>query len=375
MKELVTICILGDICSAWGFRESFDLGDESKVFGDVLPLLQQADYTVANLECPLSLRGTPAQKTGPRLRGKPSDLQVLKRAGIKAVSLANNHILDYGQDAFLDTIQGLRTEKINFFGAGADPKAAKAPLIVEIKGWKIGFLSFAEEEFSIVSDKRGGAHLFDPYTAFAEISETRSRCDYLILLYHGGIEHYPLPSPLLQKKCRSMVSSGADLVLCQHSHCIGTLEDYKGGKILYGQGNAVFGIREGKMQWNLGMLAELSLAPGKTELSFRVFVAKQDGIVLYEGESERLEQMYEDSARLGDSSYIQNQWDTFCLRQEPGYVAELMGWGRAKNKLNRLCGNILVKRLSRKKKMISMNLIRCDSHREVIQRILETSQK
>lgn len=374
-KETIQINILGDICPAWGFRESFDRGDEEKIFGDILPLLQQADFTVANLECPLSERGAPAKKTGPCLRGKPSDVQLLKRAGIRAVSLANNHILDYGQDAFSDTLNCLNSSGVQFFGAGANPEEAKAPLIVSIKGWNIGFISFAEEEFSIVSEHRGGANLFDPYTAFDQIRSARDQCDYLVLLYHGGIEHYELPSPLLQKKCRAMVKNGADLVLCQHSHCIGTLERYETGNILYGQGNAIFGARSGNTRWNTGSLVEIAFSDAGSELSLRVFEAGPEGISLSSCEREHLKRLEAESVKLEDPEYIREKWDEFCLRQEPDYMAELLCWNRVKNKLNRIFGNFFVRRIHRKKKMISMNLIRCDSHREVVQRILEISQK
>src|SRR5690606_27860319 len=77
---------------------------------------------------------------------------------------------------------------------------------------------------------------------------------------HGGIEHYEYPSPRLQRVCRSMVRHGADLVLCQHSHLIGTVEKYRGGEILYGQGNAIYGYRPGNHAWNTGLLVSVNLS-------------------------------------------------------------------------------------------------------------------
>ena len=376
MKNVITINILGDICPAWGFRKSFDEGDEAKIFGNVLPLLQESDLTIANLECPLSDRGSPATKTGPCLRGKLSDMSVLKRAGVDVVSLANNHILDYGQEAFFDTLEAAQREGILTVGAAQNLTAAKTPLIIERDYLKIGLLSFAEEEFSIASDSRGGASLFDPYCAFDEIAEARKKCDYLIILYHGGIEHYELPSPLLQKKCRKMIQSGADLVLCQHSHCIGSFETYQDGAILYGQGNAVFGKRDGNSRWNQGMLVSIELTKSTHNVTFRVFEANDSGISILPNEAERIEQMKELSARLNDPDYIREKWNVFCCKQEAGYIPELLGWGRIRNKLNRTLKNRLVNILiNRHRKMVTMNLIRCDAHREVVQTLLENSQK
>ncbi len=101
IKETITVSIMGDICPDWGFPDSFALGNPEKVFGDVLPLIREADYAIANLECPASNVGVPIKKTGPNLRCRKSDIAVLKKAGLDAVSLANNHIYDYGETALL----------------------------------------------------------------------------------------------------------------------------------------------------------------------------------------------------------------------------------------------------------------------------------
>lgn len=375
MRKEIHISILGDICPARGFRIGFDREDEALIFGDVLPFLQQADVTIANLECPLSNYGHPATKTGPCLSGKESDAVVLNKAGIDVVSLANNHILDYGQDAFVRTLEALDTASVAHFGAAKDPETAKAPFFVRKNGWTLGILAFAEEEFSIVSEDRGGAHLFDPYLAFDQIRDVRKQCDYLLILYHGGIEDYEYPSPLLQKKCRKMVEAGADLVICQHSHCIGTLESYQNGTILYGQGNAIFGRIEGDSKWNQGLLVTLILSEEGSSISYSAFEAGVDGIMLMPDSDKRIERMRTDSEKLSDPQFVKNQWDKFCTKREAACIPELIGWGRIRNKANRLLKNRLVNYfISKRKKMVMMNLIRCDAHREVIQTILENSQ-
>lgn len=378
MKERVQLQILGDICPDWGFRKSFDEGNDAAIFGDLLPLLQQADFTLANLECPLSDKGQKATKTGPCLRGKASDMAVLKRAGIDAVSLANNHILDYGQEAFLDTLEQAKRYEILTVGANVNAEAARKPLFVEKKGVKIGVLAFGEEEFNAAYETSGGANLFDPYCSLDDIKAAKSNCDYLIVLYHGGIEHYELPSPLLQKKCRKMVQCGADLVLCQHSHCIGTYENYQNATILYGQGNAIFGRFEGKHRWNRGLLVTVELGDGQAEVSYRVFEAQKDGVCLLPEtqETERLSQLKRDSENLDDPQYIKTNWDAFCEKQASEYLPTLFCWGRIRNKLNRVLKNKMVDIFVKKRgKMVAMNLVRCDAHREVVQTILENSQK
>lgn len=378
MKEQLQIQILGDICPAWGFRNSFDEENEGKIFGDILPLLQNADIAIANLECPLSEKGKRAVKTGPCLRGKSSDMAVLKRAGLDVIGLANNHVLDYGQDAFEDTMQLAKQHDILTVGAASNADGAKKTLFFEKNGWRIGLLAFGEEEFNVAYEASGGANLFDPYRSLEEIAEAKKNCDYLIVLYHGGIEHYELPSPQLQKKCRAMVRAGADVVLCQHSHCIGTYEKYQDATILYGQGNAIFGRAEGKQRWNLGLLVSIRLSEELKEISFHVFEAKTDGIAFLPQEANllRLEQMKKDSERIDDQAYLKERWDAFCAKQEAEYFPMLLCWGRILNKANRIVGNRLAKHfVHKRKKMVAMNLIRCDAHREVAQTVLENSQK
>ena len=377
MKQPIRLEILGDINTDWGWRESFDAGNPVPIFGDVMDVLKGSDFAVANLELPLTESNNPSTKTGPCLRGKTSDLSVLKKAGLSALSLANNHILDFGVQGLLDTLSAAEAECVPTFGAAKTAKDAARPLITLIKGWRIGFLSFAEEEFNIAYNNAPGANLFDPYCSLEQIHAAKAQCDYLAVLYHGGIEHYEYPSPFLQKKCRAMVRAGADLVLCQHSHCIGTEESYHGATILYGQGNAIFG--RGKTEdWNTGMLVTVDLTEEKTTVSYRIFEAGERGIsfVSEEKNAARLQKMAEQSACLSDEAELKKKWDAFCRTQTPEYLPMLFCWGRVRGKLNRIFkGKPVEYLIGRRKKMIAMNLVRCDAHRDVVQTILENTQK
>lgn len=371
------IAILGDICPSWGYRELFDRHAAEQIIGDVAFELRSADLTVANLEAPATDKLTKSTKSGVCLRCKPDDIAIIKEFGISVLSLANNHILDYGEEGLLDTLSNTEKAGVPVFGAGNTAKDAAKPFYAQIADRTIGFLSFAEEEFNIAHNDTSGANLFDPYCSLEQIHAAKAQCDYLAVLYHGGIEHYEYPSPLLQKKCRAMVRAGADLVLCQHSHCIGTEERYHGGTILYGQGNAIFG--RGKTEdWNTGMLVTVDFTEEKTTVSYRVFEAGEQGIsfVSEEKNAARLQKMAEQSACLSDEAELKKKWDAFCKTQTPEYLPMLFCWGRVRGKLNRIFKGKPVERLiGRRKKMIAMNLVRCDAHRDVVQTILENTQK
>lgn len=373
MKETLKISILGDICPDRKFNKFF-LNTDKIDFGSVVSLLQDSDIVVGNLEAPATNNSKTINKTGPCLHCLYEDIAVLREIGIDYLSLANNHILDYGTDGLLETLEIARNNGITTFGAAVNSNEAKKPIIIKKKGWKIGFISFAEEEFSIATTTKPGANLFDPYTSLNDIKELKSLCDYVVVLYHGGIEHYELPSPLLQKKCRAMVEFGADLVLCQHSHCIGTFEKYNSGNILYGQGNSYFGKRNGNLKWNQGFLVNVILDENGNNLSFKLMEAKDSGIELCDDQTtmDRVRQMLELSKRLNDFDYINKKWISYCMTQEALDLPLMFGWSRVFNKLNRMSRNRLAKLfISKKNRMVTMNFIRCDSHNEVVKTILE----
>src|SRR5690606_7368823 len=123
----------------------------------------------------------------------------------------------------------------------------------------------------------------DPYEDLDLIAELKRQVDCLVIIYHGGIEHYEYPSPSLQKKCRKFIDKGADFVTCQHSHCVGTLEEYANKKILYGQGNTLFGYRESDDSWNQGLLVKLRLSKTDLELELIPIHATKEGVKLMDG--------------------------------------------------------------------------------------------
>ncbi len=369
----VTITVLGDICPTADYQDFFDKHPEA-LFTDIGELAQGADFAICNLECPATNQAEPIVKTGPNLKSKPAIFETLKAAGIKAVSLANNHILDYGEAGVQDTVRLAEEQGIMMFGGGRNSAEAAKPLKVDINGVKVSFLSYAEHEFNLATEKTPGANWFDPYKSLNEISRQKAESDYVIVLYHGGIEHYKFPSPMLQKKCRAMVEAGADAVFCQHSHCIGTTEAWQGKPIVYGQGNTVFGYRPRSAAWNEGFAFTLVLTEGTVRLESRLLHASADGIRFAprEAEQARQEQFEQDSACLSDPEIIRSRWLDFCKAGEALVLPNLYGKSRVFNKLNRMLNNRLINLLmNRKNFLVTLAYIRCEAHREVLTTILE----
>lgn len=372
----VSIIVLGDICPEWGYPDLFASRSAERVFNDILPIFQDADYVIANLEAPITLSAKRLNKSSINLKANPLDAEVIKNAGIKAVALANNHILDYGVSGLIDTKKFLSEQGIVYYGAGNCSEVDK-PHIVEINGVKIGFLAFAEQEFNCAVDYGFGAALWDDIDSIITIRNVKAECDYLIVQYHGGIEYYIYPSPLLQKKCRAMADAGADFVTCQHSHCIGTIEKWHASEILYGQGNTIFGYSESAdRSWNEGLICKIEIDSEQksAKISYIPIIATKNGerLANMQQTDEILNKLSKESKNLKDKQFLSEKWKDFCFRQSKDYLPMQFGWNNLLIRVNRLLNGKLIKTFVKsKQKRNAMNLIRCDAHREVVTTILE----
>lgn len=253
----MSIIIGGDIVPTKSNLDLFENADAASLVGEeLLQLLEEASFRIFNLEVPLTDVSSPIRKHGPHLIASTASAGALQALKTDLVTLANNHILDQGSEGLRTTCRTLSKYGIAYVGAGECPADAAAPATFPFYGKTVGVYACAEHEFSIVSDHSPGANPFDPLWSLDHVAELKEATDYVIVLYHGGKEHYRYPSPQLQKTCRRLIDKGADLVVCQHSHCIGCEEQYKGGTIVYGQGNFLFDYRENEF-WQTGILISL----------------------------------------------------------------------------------------------------------------------
>src|SRR5215472_15705392 len=138
---MITLNAVGDIMLTEKMREQVVIYGADHLFHDVQPVLCQADFTIGNLECPLSERGTPYIEKDSLFRASPGFAKSLKTAGFTTMCLANNHILDYGPLALDDTIRTLKHHGISYVGTGKNLHEACKPLICEIGGLKTAFFA------------------------------------------------------------------------------------------------------------------------------------------------------------------------------------------------------------------------------------------
>jgi poly-gamma-glutamate synthesis protein (capsule biosynthesis protein) len=358
----------------------FEEQNESLLFNDGLSVFQEANFVMGNMEFVLTDNPKSILKAGPILWGNTSYINVFKKAGFHLLSLANNHIKDCGSLGVQSTIETCEKAGIATLGAGKNLQEAKKTYIKIINGWKIGFCAFAEQEFNVATDSEYGANYLDLYEDFDAIQSLKKKVDFVVVIYHGGIEYYEYPSPLLQKKCRKFIDKGADLVTCQHSHCIGTIENYQSKNIIYGQGNTLFGYRKDDESWNLGLLLKLILSEENIglEVSYIPVKATSSGIKLMNNRdaSSLLTKITEKSKLTEDSNFIKKSWEAFCNGKKESYLPYLLAFNRFFIHFNRITKNRFVSFFFRKKYIrTSSNIIRCEAHNEVIQTILNNYLK
>lgn len=373
------ILVGGDICPTKYDEEQFVNGNENLFDASVRKVINQADFVIANLETPLIEELHPIQKSGAVFGNTPQILNFIKNVGIDYLNLANNHILDHGEKGLFSTLNSLEQKGIQCGGAGMDFQQANDPKIIEIKGEKLGILAYTEHEFSVSVNNQPGANPLDIIDFSLKIDALRKEVDLLILLYHGGKEHYALPSPQQQKNCRFFIDSGVDAVICQHSHMGGAIEDYKNKKIIYGQGNFQFDPQPLKHEWLYkGILVELILDQKELSFNFLPIVhrslknKKAIGVSRMSGQEgkEYLLNLHELGEKVKEINFVENEWEKECLKHEQKYLSVINGNGRVMRKLNEKF-KFLNLIYSGKRKTILKNVFWCETHREIVQTLLK----
>ena len=222
-------------------------------FAEVKPLFAGADLVVVNLECPFTDRGEPIPKNF-NFRARPSTVQVLIDAGIRAVSLANNHLMDYGPDGVADTIATLDAAGIAHFGAGRTLAEARKPAFVEVGGLRIAFLGYLilgekHPEPAVVwatKTTAGVAGHPSDWTVVEkmvreDVAAARMQADLVIPFFHWGREGSKGPDGYQIALAKVAVESGAAAVLGSHPHVLHGMERIGKVPVFYSLGNFVFG--------------------------------------------------------------------------------------------------------------------------------------
>lgn len=365
------ILIGADIVPTKSNIEQFNKGDAEFLVGDeLLKILNYADYRIFNLEVPLTDVCSPIDKCGPNLIAPTSTINGYKSIGVNFVTLANNHVMDQGEKGLLSTCDLLRKNNIAYCGVGDNLNLAKVPYAFEVNGKKIGIYACAEHEFSIATENSIGANPFDPLESFDHVSSLGQEVDYVIVLYHGGKEHYRYPSPNLQRICRKFVKSGANLVVCQHSHCIGCEENYLGGTIVYGQGNFIFDDSESEF-WQTSLLISID---DDFKVSYIPLQKNGYGVKLASGnEAQKILKAFRDrSEEILTEIFVKQNYEKFAQGMLTTYLMRTSGIkpGIILRIFDKVLGHRLIPWILHRKYSVSKirtieNSIACEAHCEL----------
>jgi poly-gamma-glutamate capsule biosynthesis protein CapA/YwtB (metallophosphatase superfamily) len=351
-------------------------GDPGRLFNDLVAEFQAADLCLANLECPLIERSSPLPKTGPNFGESPDCLRGIQRAGIDVLCLANNHVLDHGAAGLQNTLQACARAGIETVGAGGNLAEARRMLIREVRGFRIGILAMAEHEFSIATPDSPGANPLDVMDFVRHVTAQRGQFDYLVVLLHGGHEFH-VPSPRLQDTCRFLIEAGAQAVIVQHPHCLGGIEAYRGGHIVYGQGALLMdeAIYRDLETFHEGFLVKLTIpGDGRATLEMLPFVQSHPAPGVRKMNAARAvefrQRLEVRSQAILDGRYVQAQWWKFCEARKHAYLSALLGHPRVVAKLN--AKGLLTRHFyGQGSRLRIRNLICCETHREALETILQ----
>ena len=312
-------------------ESAFVNGEVDLLFSDMLPIMRGADRVIVNLECALTEHDGAIKKIGPNIKASPLCAHTLKLAGVTDCTLANNHVFDYGVKGLLDTTNALKKEGILYTGIGENDRDSRRIHYIEEKGKRVAIVNVCEHEYTYALKDRMGANPFDPFLTMADIRQAKKNADFVVVLYHGGKENCPYPSPRLANACREMAHNGASVVITQHSHCIGCYEEYEGCHILYGQGNFHFALRGEDTPWSQGLAVVLDIGE-RVGLELYPFVVKDITLSLAKGEEykEIMEPFFERNEHMKSGQW-EKGWQDFCQSVKDFYIETVNGVGKTKS--------------------------------------------
>lgn len=368
-----TIIIVGDLFPVPFNFAKFSEGDISYLFGDkICSLFKNSDYRICNLEGALTDNPGACEKTGPVVYAPTSVLTAFKMMGVDCCTLANNHITDAGPSAVIDTMNALDEVGIKHIGAGEKEKAIIHHLFFKIGDKNICLYNVAETMYNAPTQTQAGAYLYDEYVVCKELEKLKAQSDLLIVIYHGGTEKYRYPSPQTRERFHRMADSGADVILSQHTHCVGSEEYYNGSYLLYGQGNFLFRSFNNEFT-DTGLIIELLL--DDSGFSIHKHLVNAVGETVRYADNQDFTEFNDRSSRLSDEAFLVEQFNKYCLSELPVYLrayrGKILGLRVIRRFFPKIYRKLYMKGYERKQLLFTLHSLRSEQNREVAIRGIE----
>lgn len=300
-----TLCFAGDISLDESAVTTRQLNASANgIYGCISPelieIMQQAELMCLNNEFTYSTNGSPMSGKAYTFRAHPDLVSVLQEMGVDIVTLANNHVYDYGKQAFLDTLTTLENADIDYFGAGKNLEEAMAPVYYEVDGKTIAFVAASRAEKNIMTpqateDSPGILRCYDTALFLETIQEADANADFVIAVVHWGTEYSTKLEEAQLTTGKAYLDAGADAIIGGHSHCLQGMEFYNGKPIIYSLGNYWFNSRTlDSMLINLRFYGDDTASYVGVEVVPAIQKGAKTHIVTEESEKERIFSHLED---------------------------------------------------------------------------------
>lgn len=245
-----TVCFAGDInldeqwCTTL-YMDRQENGIYDCISSELIDIMNGADIMCLNNEFTYSTGGAPLAGKAYTFRANPDRVEVLQQLGVDTVTLANNHVYDYGKDALMDTFSVLEENGIPYFGAGRNLEEAMQPLYLEADGKVIAFVAASRAEKNKMTPQAtdtapGILRCYDTELFLQTITEARANADFCIAVVHWGTEYSFETEQIQEDTGREYLDAGADVVIGAHSHCLQGIEYHDGKPVFYSLGNYWF---------------------------------------------------------------------------------------------------------------------------------------
>lgn len=245
--DILTISMVGDILLDGSVKRFIGKNGIDYPWKEVQEYFKASDLTIGNLETSITDRNVKWEGKKYNFKAPSEVLKGLKDSGIEVVTIANNHVIDYGHDGLIDTMKNLDKYDVKYAGAGKNKKEAIEGVILEKKGIKVGILSFSrvipDMKWYAKDNRAGIVSAYDPYIneMLESIKEMKKEADIVILSIHWGVERSTSPRKEELAVAKKAIDSGVDIVMGHHPHVLQGIEIYREKPIFYSLGNFVFG--------------------------------------------------------------------------------------------------------------------------------------
>lgn len=377
-----TIIVAGDLCLR-GRAQSLSSSELQPLLQDVKPILKSVDASLVNMETAV-LRNAMASipKSGPAIAADKRILDFICEGGFSGVTLANNHFADYGSDGVNDSLQLLDEYNLWHVGAGMNADKAAEIKYLQLDKNKVAIINACEHEFTIATDNQAGCNALNPIHQYRAIQEAKLKADFVMVIIHGGVEHYQLPTPRMQETYRFFIDAGADAVVNHHQHCYSGYEIYQGKPIVYGLGNFFFDWPGMDSNWNKGYMVQLEFGEAiNMQLIPYIQNTQEIGVrLMTKAEKEGFEKkIAELNAIIADPKQLNehlNEWAK--IRKEEYMRIVRPSKGKRIAQLERMLiiteKNIddwMPEYLNEDRQLLLKSLFQCESHQEIMNILLQ----